>query len=182
MDLEHWQRARDTVAAYRPPDAAQGREQRRILEFLDRHPDALHRTCLAGHLTAAALVVDAAGERALLTHHRKLGRWLQLGGHLDGNGDLAAGALREAEEESGIRGLRVEPAVLDLDVHPIPARGVEPQHWHLDVRFLVHAPPGAVEQLSDESLALGWFAPADLSRLRVDESVARLFRLVFGAP
>lgn len=178
--------ARRTVASYAPNDAAQARERERILAFCDAHADALLRTCVPGHVTASALVVDAAGERALLTHHKKLDRWLQLGGHVEGDGDLARSALREAHEESGIGGLVIEAQPIDLDVHTIPERrkdgSFEPAHLHLDVRFVVHAPPGAREALSDESHALRWFAPHELHTIDVDESVLRLFRRVFGAP
>jgi len=173
-------RARALVAAYAPADPAQRRERERILAFIDAHEDALLRTCLEGHLTASALVLDARGERALLTHHRKLRRWLQLGGHVDGDGNLPAGAWREATEESGIAGLAIDPRPVDLDIHPIPARPGEPGHFHLDVRFVAHAPPGASETASEESIALGWFSPAELAGIETDESVRRLFRVVFG--
>jgi 8-oxo-dGTP pyrophosphatase MutT (NUDIX family) len=135
---------------------------------------------LEGHLTASALVVDAAGERALLTHHKKLGRWLQLGGHCDGDANLAAVALRECEEESGIAGLRVLPEPIDLDIHPIPARPGEPVHLHYDTRFVVVAPPGAREVVGDESHALRWFETRELASIATDESVRRLFELVFA--
>lgn len=172
-------RARRIVELYEPRDADQALERERILAFIDEHPDALHRTCRAGHLTAAALVLDHAGRRALLTHHKKLGRWLQLGGHVDGDGDLAAAALREAVEESGIEDLDLDPRPIDLDVHSIPAHGDEPEHLHLDVRFLARAPLGAVERVSGESLELGWFAPEELASIDVDESVTRLFAIAF---
>ncbi|MBM3990535.1 MAG: NUDIX hydrolase [Planctomycetes bacterium] len=159
-----------------------------MLELIERHPqDAHRRTLLEGHLTASALVVDARGERALLTHHRKLGRWLQLGGHCDGDANLAHVALREATEESGIPDLAVLPWPLDLDIHAIPARpggaqrAGEPEHLHYDTRFLVVAPPGALEVTSDESLELRWVAPDELEQLSTDASVRRLFQLVFGS-
>jgi ADP-ribose pyrophosphatase YjhB (NUDIX family) len=171
-------RARALVAAYAPADPAQRRERDRILAFIDAHEDALLRTCLEGHLTASALVLDSRGERALLTHHRKLRRWLQLGGHVDGDGNLPAGAWREATEESGIAGLAIDPRPVDLDIHPIPARPGEPEHLHLDVRFVAHAPAGARETASEESIALGWFSPAELAGIETDESVRRLFRVV----
>ncbi len=172
--------ARAVVADWHPPDAHQAAEQARILAFIDAQGDALHRACLGGHLTASALLVDADGGRALLTHHRKLGRWLQLGGHVDGEGNLALAALRELEEESGLLELEIDVAPIDLDVHPIPARGSEPEHLHLDVRFLARAAPGARAILSAESLELGWFAGDDIegpnARIATDESVRRLFR------
>lgn len=174
LDLQH---ARRLLEHYAPRDDHQALEQRRILEFVDSHPDALLRTCITGHLTASALLLDADGSRGLLTLHKKLGRWLQLGGHVDGEGNLALAALKELEEESGLAGIRIDPRPIDLDIHAIPARGAEPEHLHLDVRFLAQAAQGAREVLSDESLALAWIDGAALASLPVDDSVRRLFRL-----
>jgi 8-oxo-dGTP pyrophosphatase MutT (NUDIX family) len=153
--------ARGILVAYDAWSDAQAAERGRMLAFVDEHPDALLRTCTTGHLTAATLLVDAAGERCLLTHHAKLHRWLQFGGHCDGDGNLVHVALREATEESGIEGLVVDPRPIDVDVHAIPARPGEPEHLHLDTRFLVWAPEGAREVVSAESNALGWFDVAD---------------------
>ncbi len=130
--------------------------QRQILDFCDRHPDALHRRCLTGHLTGSALIVDRSRKAVLLIHHTKLERWLQPGGHVDGEGDLASAALREAEEETGISGLRVIRPAIDLDIHAIPERGSEPAHLHLDVRFLVIAPPGSDPTINHESIDARW--------------------------
>jgi len=172
--------ARATIEAYLPRDETQARFRREILSFLLEHPHDAHlRTCIPGHLTASALVVDAACARALLTQHRKLNRWLQLGGHCDGDSNLPAVALREAREESGIAQLAIDPRLIDLDIHRIPARASEPEHLHLDARFVVHAAPGAREIAGDESHRLAWISPAGLAALDVDESVRRLFRLVF---
>ena len=118
--------------------------------------DPFVRQRLAGHFTASAWLVDRAGARALLTHHRKLGIWVQLGGHADGDRDLARVALREAEEESGLTGLRVDPEIFDLDRHWIPERGDVPGHWHYDVRYVVHAGDSEAFVVSEESHALAW--------------------------
>ncbi len=166
--------ARALLTAYAPWSPDQARERDHILAFLDAHGDALLRTCAPGHLTASALVLDASGERCLLTHHKKLGRWLQLGGHCDGDGNLARVALREAIEESGIPDLRIDPRPIDVDVHPIPARRDEPEHLHLDTRFVVWAPPGAEPVCSAESHAVVWFGLDDLPRASTDDSVLRL--------
>lgn len=117
---------------------------------------AYRRERLEGHFTGSAWLVDRSGTRVLLTHHRKLGRWLQLGGHADGDADLARVALREAEEESGLRGLSVEPELFDLDRHWIPARGDVPAHWHYDARYVVRAGEHEAFTVSEESLDLAW--------------------------
>ncbi|WP_458068984.1 NUDIX hydrolase [Rhodanobacter sp. BL-MT-08] len=125
-------------------------------QFLDSDDEVFMRSHPVGHFTGSAWLVSADGERVLLTHHRKLGRWLQLGGHADGDRDLANVALREAEEESGLIDLAVEPDIFDLDRHRIPARGDEPEHWHYDVRYVVRATGSEQFAISDESLALAW--------------------------
>lgn len=163
-----------TVAAIEVASPEQAELQQRILDFCETHPDALYRTCLDGHLTGSALVVDPVREATLLIHHAKLGRWLQPGGHVDGNGDLAAAALREAEEEVGIEGLRVHEPAIDLDIHSIPERGDEPAHLHLDVRFLVIAPPGADASINHESLDARWVTAADPEGLIASTELRRL--------
>ena len=145
--------------------------------FIVAHPDCLLRTCLEGHLTASAWIVDPGRTLTLLTHHRKLDRWLQLGGHVDGEPDLAAGALREAREESGLAGVRlVSPEVFDVDRHRIPARGAEPAHWHYDVRFLLEADPDEPLEISGESKDLAWVRLEEVARLNPDASIARMVR------
>ncbi|MEO5559761.1 MAG: NUDIX hydrolase [Dokdonella sp.] len=139
------------------------------------YADAASRQRLPGHLTGSAWLVSADGQRALLTHHRKLDRWLQPGGHADGDADLARVALREAEEESGLRDLVVESAIFDIDRHRIPARGDEPDHWHYDVRYVVRATASEQFEVSDESHALAW---RDIAKLAtdgaIDDSVRRM--------
>jgi ADP-ribose pyrophosphatase YjhB (NUDIX family) len=125
-------------------------------EFLASDAAVFERSHAEGHFTGSAWLVSADGERVLLTHHRKLGRWLQLGGHADGDVDLARVALREAEEESGLGELVVEAEIFDLDAHRIPARGEEAEHWHYDVRHVVRATGDEEFAISAESLALAW--------------------------
>ncbi|WP_327680496.1 NUDIX hydrolase [Streptomyces sp. NBC_00467] len=141
------------------------------LDHLDTHPDGMWKACHAGHVTASALVVDPESERVLLTLHKKLGMWLQMGGHCEpGDTTLASAALREATEESGIDGLTLLPGgPVRLDRHAIPS----PCNWHLDVQYAALAPAGAVEAISDESLDLRWFAYAEVPDV-ADESVVRL--------
>ncbi len=143
--------------------------------FVREHVDCARRELEIGHLTGSAWLVSADGQRILLTHHRKLNRWLQLGGHADGDSDLANVALREAEEESGLTDLSVEPEIFDLDRHWIPARANEPGHWHYDMRFVVRANGSEIFAVSDESHALEW---RDISVIATDvdadESLQRM--------
>ncbi|MFF8473620.1 NUDIX hydrolase [Streptomyces sp. NPDC015414] len=141
------------------------------LDHLAAHPDGMWKACADGHLTASALVLDPERGRVLLTLHRKLRMWLQMGGHCEPvDATLRDAALREATEESGITGLSLVPGgPVRLDRHPLPP----PCHWHLDVQYAVLAPPGAVQQISDESLDLRWFAYDEVDGV-ADESVVRL--------
>ena len=120
------------------------------------------RTRLAGHFTASAWLVSQDRHRVLLTHHRKLDRWLQLGGHADGEQDLLRVALLEAEEESGLTGLSVEPGIFDIDRHWIPEHKGVPAHWHYDVRYVLHAGGSEEYVVSDESHDLAWRVIAGL--------------------
>ncbi len=167
------------LASYARRYPAEAAVAERFAAFVRAHPDCFERACIPGHVTGSAWVVSADRSRFLLTHHRKLDRWLQLGGHADGDPDPARVALREATEESGIGNLALVPTdgevrPLDLDAHEIPARGHEPAHIHYDVRYLVVAPADAVLTLSDESIALRWFPSDEPLRVDHDESVARL--------
>lgn len=148
----------------------------RLFEAFLASPGALfERTHAVGHFTGSAWVVSADGMRTLLVHHRKLDRWLQPGGHADGDHDLARVALREAEEETGLRGLVVEQAIFDLDRHLIPARPGEPAHWHYDVRYVVRATAGEDFIVSEESHALAWRAVVEVAAdASIDASVRRM--------
>jgi 8-oxo-dGTP pyrophosphatase MutT (NUDIX family) len=174
--------ARQAVADAAPGDPSHEAHRREILEFIDRHPDALHRSCEVGHLTGSAAVVDPSTRHVLLLFHAKVRRWLQPGGHADGDADLAHVALREAEEETGIAGLSVVRPAIDLDVHRFEhAAGLEPDHLHLDVRHLVLAPPGAEPAGNHESEGMAWVAEGDLDRYDVDPGTTRMMAAALRA-
>jgi 8-oxo-dGTP pyrophosphatase MutT (NUDIX family) len=148
---------------------AQDELRRVYLDHLAAHPDGMRRACSDGHITASALVIDPEGGRVLLTLHKKLRMWLQMGGHCEPQDrTLAGAALREATEESGIQGLTLLPGgPVRLDRHHTPCA------WHLDVQYAALASPGAVEAISDESLDLRWFRYAEVPQA-ADTSVVRL--------
>lgn len=149
--------------------------RQRMIALLDSTPDCFHRTSFPGHFTGSALVVSADGSRTLLHHHRKLDRWLQFGGHCDGDENIVRVAQREALEESGIEGLILaSPKPFDLDIHPIPARPTEPAHEHYDVRYVLIAPEGATFTRSEESHELRWFTGEETAALDLDAGLRRL--------
>lgn len=170
----------DVVALLRSgaPHDDRGSYREPMLAFAAAHDDALVRSCRAGHFTGSAFVVGATAEHALLLFHTKLQRWLQPGGHADGDANLAGVALREGSEETGIIGLLVDPDPVDLDIHEIPA-GKDPAHLHLDVRFLVVAPHDAVVVGNHESQGLRWVSPTELADLDLDAGLHRLAAAAF---
>lgn len=146
-----------------------------MIDFARSHDDALVRSCVPGHFTGSALVVEQGTDRFCVLHHTKLDKWLQPGGHTDGEANLAATALREATEETGIVGLTVVEPAIDLDIHEVrpPA---EPAHLHLDLRFVVIAPRGSIFAGNHESRELRWVTIDDLADLGADEGLYRLAR------
>ena len=179
----HLSAALSIVRDFQPLEDIQAEAQRKVLEFATQYPDALYRSCLEGHFTGSSWVVDHEAMRGLILLHSKVNRWLQPGGHADGDGLLQMVALREATEETGIDGLKVWDDPIDIDVHVIEKRSSsEPAHLHLDVRYLVKAPKGAVFRGNHESKALKWIEKDDLESvaLSLDESTKRLARCGFA--
>ena len=149
----------------------------RFTSFVQAYPDCFERSLEVGHVTGSAWVINRTGTHALFTHHRKIGRWLQLGGHADGDSDVQSVALREVDEESGLASVRlVDETIFDIDIHRIGTRGEVPSHLHYDVRFLIQAVGNDEINMSDESNDLTWF---DVARVRDqfrDESILRMLR------
>ena len=156
----------------------------RMLRFIRTHENCFERCCRHGHITGSAWLLSPGGDKILLTLHRKLQRWLQTGGHADGNPRPLEVALREAEEESGISGIQpVSPEIFDIDIHLIPENATksEPAHYHYDIRYLLRAPHEQFT-ISEESVALQWWSREDFStrQTELDESVTRMAERYFG--
>jgi 8-oxo-dGTP pyrophosphatase MutT (NUDIX family) len=161
------------LTSWQAPDPVQESLRHAVLAFVHARDDACRRDCVPGHVTASALVLDAAGDHVLLTLHPRLGRWVQLGGHCaDGDDDIFAAALREATEESGIDGLSIDPTLTAVHVHPVTCSLGVPTR-HLDLQFVARAPAGAPIAISDESLDLRWW-PVDGLPENADDPLAYL--------
>lgn len=162
----------EQLGRYRPADALEARHHAAIVELVDNAGDAFARTHFApGHVTASCFIVD--GDRLLLHHHRRLNRWLQMGGHVERDEDPASAALREGAEESGLGDLTFAvDGIFDLDVHVIPAAKGEPEHRHFDVRYLARtATPDAVVLDRAESNELAW-VPLERAEAMMNEAAS----------
>lgn len=147
----------------------------RFIAFVESEPECFERSLSFGHITGSAWVVNGDGSEVLLTHHAKLDRWLQLGGHADGEGDVLAVAVKEAEEESGLKKfVQVGEGIFDIDIHPIPARKNEPEHIHYDVRYVLRPVDSLVFTVSDESHDLRWVKTEEVKGLTTEESMMRM--------
>ena len=166
---------------YRGVDATEEAHRLKILKLVETNSMWWHRDTMPGHVTASAFIVSPDMDRMLLHFHRKLDRWLQVGGHDDGEQHPALAVLREIQEESGLNQFDFfgTPAIFDMDVHPIPAKQNVPGHDHLDVRFLIIADPEQpLAPGPSESTALEW---VDLERAGVlmdEEGALRVLRKI----
>ena len=151
---------------------AESRIVGRFLALL-KHPDACLRTHLPGHITGSAFIVS--GEHTLLVHHAKLNRWLQPGGHADGDRNVQGVALREANEETGLTSLSFfTPSIFDLDIHTIPARKDFPQHEHYDIRFLLKGTLNEKIVVSAESHDVKWVPLENLEEYNDEPALLRM--------
>lgn len=148
-----------------------------FIDFVRSESDCFERALTLGHVTGSAWIVNADGSEVLLTHHRKLDRWLQLGGHADGDPDVQAVALKEAREESGLEDFEpVGNGIFDIDIHPIPARKSDPEHLHYDIRYVLRATGATDYTVSDESHDLRWVKLDEVQELTTEESMLRMVR------
>jgi len=147
-----------------------------MIELLSARDDCFERTCFPAHFTGSSWLVSRDGTKALVMHHAKIDKWVQPGGHADGNGDLLAVAVREAQEESGIRHIEpISDEIFDIDIHEFPQKGSEPEHFHYDVRFLLQVTSDEVVVQNGESKELRWVGKSLDELPTSDRSVVRLF-------
>jgi 8-oxo-dGTP pyrophosphatase MutT (NUDIX family) len=165
----------DSLKAYRSDFKAEQLFKNQFIHLLG-HPRAYFRDHLPGHMTGSAWIIDETGAYTLLTHHAKLNRWLQPGGHADGDENILNVALREAVEETGLKNLKLlSDSFFDIDIHTIPARQDFPEHLHYDMRFLFQASRTETFTITAESHALGWKKLTDLAPLvNQNDSILRM--------
>lgn len=167
----------ERLHAYARRHPVESETVQRLIAFVEEYPTCFERSLPVGHITGSAWVVNKDGTEALFTHHRKLGAWLQLGGHADGDADVPRVALREAAEESGLTDLQLlSDEIFDVDIHAIPARGHEPAHFHYDVRYVVQATGSHAFRVGAESHNLAWIPVADVLAQFEEESILRMAR------
>jgi 8-oxo-dGTP pyrophosphatase MutT (NUDIX family) len=147
----------------------------RLEQFVMDNADCFERSLLIGHVTGSAWILDKDKKKTLLTHHRKLNRWLQPGGHADGDSIVSRVAMREAQEESGLEDLNlVSNEIFDIDIHLIPARKNEPEHYHYDCRFLIQCTGDEIYSVSDESHDLAWIPLVEIKKYTDEPSIMRM--------
>jgi 8-oxo-dGTP pyrophosphatase MutT (NUDIX family) len=167
----------ESLASYITDDST---EQQFIARFITllQHRDAFQRSHLPGHITGSAWISDDQGKHVLLTHHAKLNKWLQPGGHADGDENVIRVASREAEEETGLKEITlVNDQIFDIDIHTIPARGDMPEHLHYDIRYWFRADRQVPLIVTEESHALRWVTSAELESIcHGNDSMMRMAR------
>lgn len=160
---------------YHPTDHVEQSFKKQMVEFIVNNTDCFERSLSIGHITASSWLLNKDHSKALLMHHAKLDKWFQLGGHCDGNSDVVAVAIKEAQEESGINSIEImQPSIFDIDIHLIPENKKEKAHYHYDVRFLLHVTSDEIISQNNESKELRWIGK-DRNELPTDkESVVRM--------
>jgi 8-oxo-dGTP pyrophosphatase MutT (NUDIX family) len=142
--------------------------------FIENEPQCFERSLLKGHITGSAMVVNEVFTKTALVLHAKLGKWLQPGGHADGDANIMEVALKEAFEETGLKQLKVLPEILDIDIHTIPERKGVPEHLHYDIRFAIIANDLEPFLISDESADIQWISLENVANFNSEKSIERM--------
>jgi 8-oxo-dGTP pyrophosphatase MutT (NUDIX family) len=171
-----------SLEAYSSPYPQEQKFASQFLELLT-NPRAYFRDHLPGHMTGSAWIIDQSKEYALLVHHAKLNRWLQAGGHADGDENIVAVARKEAEEETGLKNLTLLHPLFDIDIHSIPERKDFQKHDHYDIRCLFMADKNEEVILSEESHEIKWFRLSEISeQVKGNDSILRMIEKISPHP
>lgn len=177
MMKTEFQKTLQLLLNYTPSYPEEEVYKEKMIELLGASDDCFLRSCRVGHFTASAFLLNKDKTHVLMMHHAKLDRWMQLGGHCDGNTDVHAVAIKEAQEESGIDQIKLlNEDIFDIDIHLIPSRAKEQAHYHFDIRFLLHAYESDNFVQNRESKELRWIFMTEEEPLSDSESVNRMFR------
>ncbi len=179
----HYEALSKWLTRYKPIDENDAKGLKLLRRFMETSSQPFGKINPLGHVTASAWIINHDATKVLMTYHRKLEKWLQLGGHTEENESIQEGALREAKEESGNAAIKLlYDSIYDIDVHLIPARGTAPVHYHYDVRFLCLADEAAPITISDESIDLKWIAISDIRLYTTEPSILRMIERMTCLP
>lgn len=160
---------------YQPYTQEETLFKEQMIDFVQENPTCFERSLLIGHITGSAWIVDKSRKFTLLTHHRKLDKWFQTGGHCDGDSDVLNVAMKEALEETGLSDIQmISFNIFDIDIHEIPERKGVPTHLHYDVRFLLEADMNEPLIISSESSDLAWLELTKVAELNDSQSIMRM--------
>ena len=167
------------LEAYQTDDQAERQMHKDLTQFVQQHDNCFDRELAVGHITGSAWLVDKNLGHVFFTHHKKLDKWFQPGGHSDSNANTLAVAMKEASEESGIEDVFIQPLndnIFDIDIHTIPARKDEAEHLHYDIRFILETDMNHPLNISDESHEIAWIALDDIPKYTNEESIQRMVK------
>ena len=173
----HRQKVIELLDRYQTPFIEEAAMVQRARRFAADNPNCFERELVEGHFTGSAWVLNPSRTHALMLKHRKLGMWLQPGGHADGDADITRVVLTEVSEESGVdlnNVKLVSDAIFDVDEHIIPANAKDPRHKHFDIRFLVEIDDALEIPGNEESIDIGWVALREIARFNNARSFFRL--------
>lgn len=170
----------EQLRTYITVDNTEGIIKARFIDFVNTYHDCFERSLLIGHITASGFIYDERTQKILLIHHKKLDKWLQPGGHCDGDKDTLGVAIKEVFEETGVLIENIDQSIFDLDIHTIPERKDIPEHEHFDVRYLFFADSTKPLVQNHETNQLMWIRIADLEKYTTEESLLRMKRKVLS--
>lgn len=167
----------DLLHSYCPNDTVESSMKNETIDFVEKNEDCFKRELLIGHVTGSAWIIEKDRKKVLLMHHKKLNQWFQPGGHCDGDSDVLNVAMKEANEETGLKNLKVfSQEIFDIDVHEIPERKGIPAHKHYDIRFLIEADSDEKLEINEESNDLAWVSLEKVVEHNNSDSIMRMVR------